>query len=717
MRFTAPIFCALAFVSIELNTCFSQVPADTASSDQQRLSEVVVEAPESKSSVLQVHPLPEVQGAKIYSGKKTTVTELETLPQIPNNNYRQAFSQSSGLLTSEVSGEGIASFSYRGLGDPHESFNVNLLKDGVSIAADMYGYPANYYQPPLDSVQSIEFLRGGSGLLYGPQVGGAINFVPRAPSASPYAAVTKQIFGTNNFYSTYNELSGTQGEVSYIGFLHHRESDGMREENSDYQVNNGAMSVFYTPDTNSRWSTNIDIYDGSHGEAGGLTLDSGEGLASYDENRFQTVTKFDRLEIQRYFATVGYAHNFDSKTSFEGKLYGGYYNRFSRRQSAGTAATFGGVYNGETNVIVDQEFQTTGFDGRVKHNYDLGGVQQTLTAGLTLFGAISPFTQQEGAHPYSNAGLTLKDLNRYTGAGALFVENRFVFGNLRLTPGVRLENIYQKVDEKLSPKTAAPLRDRDDFVTVPLFGFGASYDLGSSSEIYANASQSYKPTTYQDTIPLNTGDTISNDLDPAHAVTYEAGVRGAPVSWAEFDASTFLIRFNDQFGRVGANIQNVGNSRTTGIDFSAAVDTLGLVDEITASETATKLGSLRLYGNASLLNAEFTSGPADGKTPQFAPDYLIRAGVIYDYHHQVKVALLGTFVDDLYADDGNTANRYIPGYAIWDLTAEVPVIPDVLSVVAGVNNLFDENYYSRIRSNGIDPGQPRNAYGGVTIKF
>jgi Fe(3+) dicitrate transport protein len=688
-----------------------------ADEKEKRLSDVVVEAFMQESSVEKLRPLPEVKDTKIYSGKKTSVTPLETLPQIPNNNYRQAFSQTAGLLASEVSGEGFASINYRGLGDPHESFNINLLRDGMPISADMYGYPANYYQPPLDSISSIEFLRGGAGLVYGPHVGGAINYVSKAPSKDPWAITTKQVFGSKNFYSTYNELSGTQGNTAYMGFFHHRGSDGFREDNANYKVSNGSLSFFVTPDSDSKWSINVDAYDGDHGEAGGLTLESGEGLASYVEDRFQTTTKFDRLRIERYAGTIGYDHKFDSQTKFEGKIFGTYYDRYSRRQSAGTAETFGGVYNGETNTIVDQTFWTGGFDGRVKYDYELGCDTSTLTTGVTLYGVSSPFRQETGDTPFANVGTLNRDVDRYTASGAVFAENRFVFGGLKITPGVRIENIYQQVEEKYNSNADSTLRDQDDFVSVPLFGVGAAYDLGAATEWYANVSQSYKPKAYQDTIPLGTGDTVSSDLNPARSVAYETGVRGLPAKWAKFDTSVFLISFADQFGRVGTNIQNVGRSRTLGFDFSVDVDTLGLVDELQGGDGQSDLGALRLYANASFLNAEFTSGPVDGKTPQYAPDYLLRTGVIYDYNSVAKLALLSTFVDAHYADDANSENRYIPSYKVWDLTAEVPVIPNFLSVVAGVNNLFDENYYTRVRSNGIDPALPRNAYGGVNLRF
>jgi Fe(3+) dicitrate transport protein len=74
-------------------------------------------------------------------------------------------------------------------------------------------------------------------------------------------------------------------------------------------------------------------------------------------------------------------------------------------------------------------------------------------------------------------------------------------------------------------------------------------------------------------------------------------------------------------------------------------------------------------------------------------------------------------VDDHFADDANTANRTVPSYKVWDLTGEVAVWKDYVMFVGGVNNLFDERYYARIRTDGIDPAYERNMYGGVQVSF
>jgi Fe(3+) dicitrate transport protein len=95
----------------------------------------------------------------------------------------------------------------------------------------------------------------------------------------------------------------------------------------------------------------------------------------------------------------------------------------------------------------------------------------------------------------------------------------------------------------------------------------------------------------------------------------------------------------------------------------------------------------------------------------------VKAGVIYRWQDRLKVAMLGTFVGDSYADDANTMERFVPSYSTWDLTAEARVYRDIVSVHAGLNNVFDENYYSRITDSGIDPSYGRNYYVGFGLKF
>ena len=172
------------------------------------------------------------------------------------------------------------------------------------------------------------------------------------------------------------------------------------------------------------------------------------------------------------------------------------------------------------------------------------------------------------------------------------------------------------------------------------------------------------------------------------------------------------------------------------MEASIEVDLIGVADEFFGLTTATtsgtskdappsppspgmgeRFGALSVLANATLLEAEYLRGPFKGNSPRYAPDYIVRTGLIYRWKDRLKVAFLGTFVDESYADDTNSPLRVVPGYAVCDLTMEAKVYKDWVSIQAGVNNLFDQDYYSRITDAGIDPAYGRNYYGGFSVKF
>lgn len=102
-----------------------------------------------------------MQGTEIYSGKKASVIDLDALPRL-GQHLRQALAQTPGLLYSEETTP-LVSLGYRGIGEPHRMQYLQVLKDGIPIHADMFGYPEAYYTPPLDVVDRMEFVRGGAG--------------------------------------------------------------------------------------------------------------------------------------------------------------------------------------------------------------------------------------------------------------------------------------------------------------------------------------------------------------------------------------------------------------------------------------------------------------------------------------------------------------------------------------------------------------------------
>jgi Fe(3+) dicitrate transport protein len=685
-----------------------------------RLPDVVVVGEAEGDETVHGPFLPDVQGTRINAGKKTAVLDLDELPKLSNNNYRQALTKTPGLLLSEETSP-LVSIGYRGLA-PHRAQFTQVLKDGLPIHADQFGYPEAYYTPPLDTVDRIEFLHGGASLMYGPQPGGALNYVTHRPRTDkPFSARTQHLFGSDNLYSTFNSVDGTVDRVGYYAYFNYRTTDGFREANSDFDVYAGSAKLVLDATTDSRWIFSFDGYAEEHGEPGGLAFGAGP---DYAVDREATTRFFDRFELERYFASLAWERDFSEDTALTVTGWGGYYSRLSRRQRGGGFGTLPTGVNAGSNTIEHQEFYTQGIEARLRHDWTSGGNTHTLAGGIQLYHTSSPRTDERGATPDAEAGQLRNRSERETFYAPVFLENRFVFEEFSITPGVRLENIYQSVEEKVNvdKETAGtPLGDESQHDLVPLFGVGMEYEFSRAIVGYGNISQAYRPKIFTEAVPTGGTALVNNDLEEGTSVQYEIGLRGRPAPWFYWDTSLFWLDLDNQVGSVavpgGTSVENVGRAVHRGWEGALEVELVGLARALRGENAVASGHQLSLYGNAILLDAEFTGGPRKGMTPQYAPDYLFRAGAIYRWRDRGKLALTGTFVDDHYADDANSDNFFVPAYMVWDLSLDWKVYRDRVSILAGINNLFDEDYYARVRGDGIDPAYGRNFYAGLSLAF
>lgn len=716
-------------------------PLSVRAEEAFELSTVVITA-ESENDVLVQPPfLPPVEGTRILAGKKTSVLDLDALPAISSNNYRQALAKTPGLFLSEETTP-LVSLGYRGL-EPHRMQFTQVLKDGIPIHADQFGYPEAYYTPPLDTVDRIEFVRGGAALLYGPQPGGALNYVTHRPRADKaFSLGTTHIFGSDHLYSTFTYFDGTSGRLGYYGYYNHRQGDGFRNHNGAFNLNAGLFRLVLDEKSDSRWILTVETYAEEHGEPGGLTFAKGHGAVNYNTNRDAASRRFDAFELERHAASLTWEKDFSADTALTASVWASYYSRYSSRQRGGGFGTVPSGPDANTTSIELQEFYTQGLDARFRHHYVALGGTHTFSGGVQVFHSDSPRQDRRGEKENARTGKLRAESDRETWYVPVFIENRFAWGPFSITPGVRLENVWQSVNEKRNAdKQAAgvPLGNSEEYDFVPLFGVGLAYELRPGVELYANASQSYRPKIFTQAVPTGGTALVPEDLDAGEAWQYDLGFRGNPAPWIIWDIGGFLLDFDNQIGSVAlpggrSTVGNVGRARHLGAELAFELDLIGALDAALGSTSraeglakdgkqtaepslADRFGSLSIFANAMLLDAEFIGGPLESRTPQYAPDYLIRTGLIYRWKDRFKLALLGTFTDSSFADAANTPERFIPAFMVWDLTLEAKVYRDNVSVIAGINNLFDEDYYARVRDDGIDPAYGRNFYAGFSLKF
>src|SRR5579862_9748724 len=151
------------------------------------------------------HSLPEVDGPTITVTKKTSVVKLDNQPTVIDNNQREVFDRLPGIVLAEQQNPTQLNLSYRGLGNPQESEYVLVMQDGLPLELDWIGYSTVYYLPIPQTISTVQMIRGGSGLLYGPEVQPVINFVSRLPDAHSMArGTTEQVGGSHELCSSYN---------------------------------------------------------------------------------------------------------------------------------------------------------------------------------------------------------------------------------------------------------------------------------------------------------------------------------------------------------------------------------------------------------------------------------------------------------------------------------------------------------------------------------
>ncbi len=512
--------------------------------------------------------LPPVEGTRINSGKKTSFVKPKEFPTFAGNDYREVMATTPGIVVSEEPQSPIINFGYRGLNSQRSEF-TQVLKDGVSIKNEQFGFPESHYTPILDAVERIEVIRAGAALQFGPQPGGAINFIMKMPRQdAPFHFTTRNVFGSYDYYRNFTEVDGTIGRLGYYFYYDHRQQEGFREANSDYDLNGGSARLVWDVTDDSRFVLTLDAYDEEHGEPGGMRRreEVNPPNSVFVEDGFtQSSRFFDRFRLERYYATLEYQKFFSERTQLDIKAFGGYLTRWSTRQRGGGFGTLPSGPDANTDSIQLRTDYTEGLDARMRHDYNLFNDVSTIAGGIYFYHALQDRRDERGQTPGAEHG-ALRNLNTgETWDGAIFAENRFHFGRLSIVPGMRLEFLEQSVDEEVN--VSNPLHSQSDFNFVPLFGLGVDYVLvegeplvvlpapvaGSKDtdskkavtpvvgpigpprvELYGTISQAYRPITYGELVPTGASSVVNGNLKEGEALQFEYGVRGKPLPYPEF---------------------------------------------------------------------------------------------------------------------------------------------------------------------------------------
>lgn len=720
---------AAAFIGVGALAVAGGAWAQSGSSADNVLSPVTVPGakPHHYDPAKLDHIMPEVAGTQITVTKKTTVTKLDQQPTIIDNNQRQLFNKSPGLLVTEQNTPDQYNFSYRGLGNPQESEFVLVLQDGIPISSDWIGFPTTYYLPLPQSISEVQLIRGGSSLLYGPEPAPAVNFVSRRPKpGEPMTGYTEQVGGSHGFYSTYNVLEGTSGNFEYRAEVGYSRSDGERD-NSRFQQSQANLYLGWRPTDQSLWYLDLKAYDVTAGNPGKISI------TQFNADPDFSPTPFNHDWVSRYSATVGHTQEFGDGWRLEAKAWMSYLDLSNRSAVAGPAPV---------NTTLQQDiFQNEGADVRVRKRWGQGNA---FTAGVVATHSNAPFRQwvdtDVTADRFDHSGTPRLDENRSTNYAAVFAENVFRFGSFHVVPSVRIDWEQVKVDELIKPAPApgqpAPFFiNANDKRTIPLFALGFGNDFGRGNETYFNVSQGWRPLRYFDVASPFGRMQPGHDADPSKSLSWEAGVHGTPVTGLFYDIGVFWINFTNRI----ETLRNFDPLDPTAVISINSGDTRhrGIEGELSYDFLARNGGDEHFvaFGNFAFLDAVFTASeavPANiGNAPAFAPHTMLKGGLTWRKDKAYDISLTGQYVSSQYFQDSNapatasvgippvtvvTVPAKIPGFTVFDLAGDYYITRNV-RLTGGVSNMFDKKYYSRVFQNGIEPAPGRTIYAGIALGF
>lgn len=694
------------------------VQKDTTPTRHKFLPEITVVGRQSKSDY---HQMPEVVGTSIYAGKKNSLIVLDNVQgNVVTNNMRQVLAKVPGIQIWESDPSGIQiGIAARGL-SPNRSWEFNTRQNGYDIAADPFGYPEAYYNPQLQAVQRIEIVRGQGSLQYGPQFGGMVNYILRNGSEinKPFEFETQQTVGSNSLFNSYNAIGGNTNKVHYYSFFDHRNGDGWRQ-NSRYYTNSGYGTVTYrfTP----KFTLTAELMHSRirSQQPGGLTD------AQIETDAQQSFRNRNWFDIKWTTPALIANYYFSEKTRLNTKLFAtigdrnsvGYLQSITTKDSINPATM---QYNNRT-VQIDN-YRNYGMESRFITDYKLGKMDNTFSGGVRLYtGTTYRYANGKGTtggnYDVSIEGVWPRDIDFTSNNAAVFAENIFRLSDkILIVPGLRYEWLEGKANGRDGFTQAGAeilLQNVTRSRGFLLAGVGAEYHVTSGTEFYANYSQAYRPIQFANLQAPPTTDVIDPELKDSKGYNLDLGYRGKVKDFLQFDVSGYYLQYNDRIGTVTVSgtpsyrlVTNVGNSTSKGVEAYVEFSPVRAF----AVNPKADLIIFASYGYTDAkYSDDFKNEATKGKKVENAPENILRAGVTGGFKGFLLTAQL-SYVDETFSDANNTVavssnaqTGLIPSYTVADLTATYKFSKG-LNIKAGINNLFDERYFTRRAGGYPGPG-------------
>jgi iron complex outermembrane receptor protein len=517
--------------------------------------------------------------------------------------------------------------------------NMVVLVDGVRISENELATPL-LSAIPIETIERIEIVRGGSSVLYGSgATGGTIQIVTKRPQADAgHGSIVGEV-GTDGQRAGRGFVARGWDNMSIDASYAKAHNDNYRDNTKSNQQNFGTTIQWFASDWRFGLRTNIARAD--YGLAGGLTQ------AQFNANPRQAATPRD----------YGSYDN-DSITAFLERRFGAFdvAAELSHREKIARANFLSTASSLETHV------RNTQFSPRIRQVLEAGRVKNELIAGVDL----SEWTLNTVAS-YGNSDAAQR-------SKAFYLRDEIEFDkNARVAAGVRREIFTQS-----SVSSAYGMNSG-----VNAWDLQASYGLLPSLRAFAKTGQSYRLAT-ADENGFN-GLPLGQILKPQVSHDLEFGATWGTVE-RQLTAKWFRHRVRDEiyydptggaFG-FGAN-SNLDPTKHQGVELEGK---LRVTETVAVSAT---------YQH---VEAKFAEGVNSGKELALVPRNTLSTRVNWKSGNQSADAGARWVDSQRYGSDfSNTCTSRIPSYTTLDARYAVRVNAWEFALTG--TNLAGRDYYSQ----------------------
>ncbi|MRI33084.1 hypothetical protein EOPP23_08820 [Endozoicomonas sp. OPT23] len=683
---------AVAVMAISSGLVYADQPADE---NVTLLDQITVSATRSEKQVGDI------------AGTVSVISEEQIENQL-SNSVEDVLRYEPGVTTEGSGRLGFKGFNIRGM----SGNRVKVLLDGVSMAST-YQSGSEFLRPEqdyvdVDSLKSIEIVKGPSSTLYGSDaLGGVVAFVSKAPADylkddqnDTYTSLKGSYSSVNKAFTETATLANRNGSIESL--LVYTRRDGKETENHsgadiqgldrgtseslDSGSNNILADIRYKTDEHNSFGLKVDWLDQK----------SDSGLEA-------TVDARDHSDDSRIRRRVSLNHIWQGETaafdSVDTKL------TWQKSKSNQITYTYGSASLGEREKDYFYEQKGYQFSSQFDKSISLAGSDHHITYGIS---AKKEDLENDNKTARLDTGEVLPpdelhQPGRYSPLATnksygFFLQDEIGLGQFTLTPGIRYDNY------KLSPKTDSEFptqldENKGDSITAKL---GAIYDLSDNTTVFALYSQGFRAPTLDEAyyayenifVPgTKTGYAyLANpDLKPEESDSFELGVRFNG-QFGVFEITGFHNKYKNFIEEVAISNsgysygayqnQNISNAVIEGFEIRGEI----WADELLGMPEGTSI-------NFAVAKSRGANKDANKPLESIAPVSAV-LGLNYDHTSGLFGGALNLKAagGKGQSDIENTDRFETAGYGVFDLTGYYKPV-NSLTLRAGLFNITDKEYW------------------------